>query len=108
MTDVSDLCHRVILIDKGQIRFDGQLTELTSQFTQEKILKFSFFKNVPQKIIQKYGEIVEHNLISYTIKVPKKKYLQVASSILSTLPVIDLNIEDIPIEDVIRQVYSHR
>ena len=108
MIDVQELCHRVILIDKGQIRFDGQLSQLASQFTQEKILKFSFSENVPKKTIEKYGEITEHNLVNYTIKVPKAKYLNVASSILSTLPVIDLNIEDTPIEDVIRQVYSHR
>lgn len=108
MTDVQELCRRVILIDKGQIHFDGQLSKLTSQFTQAKILKFSFSKNVAAKLIEKYGEIIEHNHISYTIKVPKEKYLQAASSILSTLPVVDLNIEDTPIEDVIRQVYSHR
>lgn len=108
MTDVSELCPRVVLIDKGQIRFDGQLQKLTSQFTQAKILKFSFTKNISRQTIEKYGEIIEHNLAGYTIKVPKEKYLQVASSILSTFPVVDLNIEDTPIEDVIRQVYSHR
>lgn len=108
MTDVQELCRRVILIDKGQIHFDGQLSKLTSQFTQAKILKFSFSENIVPKLIEKYGEIIEHNHVNYTIKVPKEKYLKVASSILSTLPVVDLNIEDTPIEDVIRQVYSHR
>ena len=52
MIDVQELCHRVILIDKGQIRFDGQLSQLASQFTQEKILKFSFSENVPKKTIE--------------------------------------------------------
>jgi len=106
MNDVEELCHRVILIDKGQIKFDGQLADLTKKFTELKILKFTFENKVNKSVIAKFGEIVAGDGLQYTIKVPKNKYLIVASKILSTLPVTDLNIEDTPIEDVIRQVYS--
>lgn len=108
MNDVEELCQRVILIDQGQIKFDGQLSNLTKKFTQLKILKFTFENKVPKSIISKFGEIVDGNAFLYTIKVSQDKYLSVASKILSTLPVTDLNIEDTPIEDVIRQVYSDK
>jgi len=108
MNDVEELCHRVILIDRGQIKFDGQLSELTSKYTELKILRFTFETKVPKSTISKFGEIVDGNLLAYTIKVTKDKYLGVASEILSSFPVTDLNIEDTPIEDVIRQIYTDR
>ena len=108
MNDVEELCKRVILIDKGQIKFDGLLSNLTAKFTELKILKFTFENKISKTDIKKFGEIVASDGYNYTIKVSKEKYLQVASKILTSLPVTDLNIEDTPIEDVIRQVYSDR
>jgi ABC-2 type transport system ATP-binding protein len=105
MTDVQELCRRTILIDQGQIKFDGLLSDLTSQYTQLKILKFSFASKVTRKSLESYGDIVSTDGLVFTLKVVKEKYLSVASKILSELPVVDLNIEDTPIEDVIRQVY---
>lgn len=107
MNDVQELCKRVILIDKGQIKFDGLLTNLTAKFTELKILKFTFENKVAKSVIAKFGEITSGDGFLYSIKVPKEKYLNVASKILTTLPVTDLNIEDTPIEDVIRQIYTN-
>src|SRR3990172_2622012 len=39
MDDLIDLAKRVIVIDKGQILFDGYLKELVAQFAKEKIIK---------------------------------------------------------------------
>ncbi len=108
MNDVAELCRRTILIDRGQIKFDGLLTDLTSKYTELKILRFTFETKIPTTTIKKFGDIVDNDGYRYTIKVAKDKYLQVASKILSSLPVVDLNIEDTPIEDVIRQVYADK
>ena len=108
MDDVEELCRRVILIDHGQLKFDGSLTDLTSKYTELKILRFTFDTKVATARIQKFGEVVTGDGYNFTIKVPQGKYLSVASKILSTLPVTDLNIEDTPIEDVIRQIYTDR
>ncbi|PJA51076.1 ABC transporter [Candidatus Shapirobacteria bacterium CG_4_9_14_3_um_filter_36_12] len=108
MNDVKELCKRVILIDQGRIKFDGLLSNLTKKFAELKILKFVFENKISKTDIKKFGEIVDGDGYSYTIKVSKEKYLSVASKILTTLPVTDLNIEDTPIENVIRQVYTDK
>ena len=108
MNDVEELCKRVILIDQGRIKFDGLLSNLTKKFAELKILKFVFENKISKTDIKKFGEIVDGDGYSYTIKVSKEKYLSVASKILTTLPVTDLNIEYTPIEDVIRQVYTDK
>ena len=84
------------------------MSNLTKKFAELKILKFVFENKISKTDIKKFGEIVDGDGYSYTIKVSKEKYLSVASKILTTLPVTDLNIEDTPIEDVIRQVYTDK
>ena len=108
MNDVQELCQRVILIDQGRIKFDGLFSSLTSKYTELKILRFTFETKVNKSVISKFGEIIDGNGLNYTIKVAQNKYLSVASKVLATLPVTDLNIEDTPIEDVIRQIYTNK
>jgi ABC-2 type transport system ATP-binding protein len=107
MNDVSELCRRVILIDYGQIKFDGLLSDLTSTYTQSKFLKFSFSRKITKKSLEKFGDIVDNSDLSYTLKISRDKYLISASKILATFPVTELNIEDTPIEEVIRQIYTN-
>jgi len=108
MADVQQLCPRVILIDQGQLRFDGNLTTLTSKYMDHKTLTLSFSTKVVPSKLKSFGEITKSSDDSVTLSVPKDSYLKVASRILTSFPVTDLNIEDTPLEDVIRQIYSDR
>ena len=60
---------------------------------------------VNQQLIA-YGEIVTAEGNSITLRVPKSKTADVTGRLLADLPVIDLTIEDPPIEEVIEQVFS--
>ena len=42
MTDIQELCRRVIIIDKGRIFFDGQLAEVLDRFADFKIVSISW------------------------------------------------------------------
>src|SRR5580658_228838 len=42
MTDIQELCKRVIIIDKGQIFFDGRLAQILDRFADFKILTISW------------------------------------------------------------------
>ena len=55
MDDVADLTKRVIVIDKGEILFDGQITELVGQFAKEKIIKVYLSKETDFKKFEKIG-----------------------------------------------------
>lgn len=107
MVDVQKLCDRVIIIDKGQIHYDGALKSLTDKYNQEKTLKFTFSQSVTKKSLQKYGKISSHTSLETTISVPRDKFLIAAGDILKKFPVSDLNIEEMSIEEVIRQIFSH-
>src|SRR5256885_15788487 len=46
MQDIQELCHRVLVIDRGKIFFDGPLDEIIDRFSRHIILSLPFDKPV--------------------------------------------------------------
>src|SRR6478752_9150352 len=42
MTDIQELCKRVIIIDRGAISFDGQLSDVVDRFADFKLITIRF------------------------------------------------------------------
>lgn len=110
MDDVKELCKRAIIIDHGHKVFDGKLQDIIDKYAQNKILSLVFSKEVTKKELENFGTITEFNqdgsAYTATIVVPRKTATQIAGKILSKLPVEDVNIEEPPIEAIIRDVFS--
>ena len=53
-----------------------------------------------------YGEVVDSAEGRVSLRVPKAETAQVTGRLLSEQPVLDLTVEDPPIEDVIEQVFA--
>ena len=56
--------------------------------------------------LAKYGELVEHTPGSIKLKVKRDRVIPVCKALLDELPVRDIDIEEVPIEDVIRQMFA--
>lgn len=105
MDDLIDLARRVIVIDEGQILFDGALEELVSQFAKEKIIKVSLSREDDVKKIETIGKVKKISFPEVILSVPRETVAVAAAELLQNFPVSDLTIEEIPIEDVIRKVF---
>ena len=110
MDDVKELCQRAIIIEEGKLVFDGKLQNIIDTYARNKTLSFIFSKEVKQEILEKFGKVKDLNQgqseYSATLVVPRKKATQIASELLKKLPVEDLNIEEPPIEAIIREVFQ--
>lgn len=106
MDDVSNLARRVIVVNDGQLVFDGLLEELISTFAKEKIIKIYLSKECDVKEIEKIGKLKNISFPQVTISVPRATVAVAASEILQNFPVDDLTIEEISIEEVIRKVFK--
>lgn len=107
MADVEALCRRVIVIHHGRILFDGQLKDLVQGFSAHKTISVDL--DVPEgaaRDLSGYGEIVSTDGARVTLRVPKAETAAVTSRLLAEHPVIDLSVEDPPIEEVIDRVFS--
>jgi ABC-2 type transport system ATP-binding protein len=103
MQDIEELCRRVIVIDHGQVFFDGELSEIIEKFAGYKLLQFVF----PEPTSCKFdlGEIVERTKTTVKLKVQRDKVAEVCRAILSNCEVQDFSVEEEPIEEIIRQVF---
>jgi ABC-2 type transport system ATP-binding protein len=105
MDDLSDLAKRVIVINKGEILYDGNLKELTSLFAKEKIIKIYLAKSTDIKKFAEIGKVKKFDYPQAIISVPREASAIAAAELLQNFPIADLTIEEEPIEDIIRRVF---
>lgn len=104
MADVQALCRRVIVIHHGRILYDGPLTGLADQFAAYKTIGVALENG--QVSLEHYGEVIHRDGDWVTLRVPKAETSQVAARLLAEQSVLDLTIEEPPIEDVIELVFA--
>ncbi len=108
MADIQELCQRVIIIDHGAISFDGSLNEIIDRFADFKLITIQCSGPgvSPGTNLSRYGEVVEQNAGSLKLKVKRDRVIPVCKALLDELPVSDIDIQEVPIEDVIRQIFA--
>ena len=108
MADIQELCKRVIIIDKGVISFDGQLSEVVDRFADFKLITIQCegTATYANGAMDKYGEVVEKSPGTVTFKVKRDRVIPVCKALLDELPVSDIDIQEVPIEEVIRKIFA--
>ncbi len=104
MADVEALCRRVIVIHNGHLLFDGELARLVQQFTAHKTIVVQL-PDVHTDL-HAYGDVISREDGHVILRVPKAQTARVTERLLADLPVIDLLVEDPPIEEVIERVFN--
>ena len=107
MQDIEALCRRVIIIDHGKIFFDGPLNAIIDRFSGHKIVSLTF-ENKGQRNFSEFGEIIEQTSMSVQLKVPRAQVTDTCRQLLSACNVTDINVQELPVEDVIRQLFGEK
>lgn len=108
MEDIKELCQRVIVIDQGQILFDGQLQDIIQQYAINKKITLTFQTPVSKEKLQTYGKILSYEKQAASLEIPRPTSTKIAAQLLSQLPVDDFTIEEEKIEEIIRQLLGDR
>jgi ABC-2 type transport system ATP-binding protein len=106
MDDVAALCPRVIVIDKGQLSFDGKLEALVQKVRPEKRLTLRFSAPVNREQVAALGTVVKLDAGEAVVQVPQDRVNAAVGRALATLPVVDLNVENPPLEEVMSELFS--
>ena len=108
MADIQELCERVIIIDHGRIFFDGKLSEIVDRFADFKLVTIQYTSAFAQSAekMSSYGEVVEQSLTSIKLKVKRDRVITICKDLLDKFVVRDIDIQEVPIEDVIRQIFA--
>lgn len=106
MDDVAALCPRVIVIDKGTLSFDGKLDELVQKVRPEKRVTLRFSQPVSREQVAPLGQVVTCEGAQAVLQVSHDQVNSVVGRALATLPVMDLNVENPPLEEVMSELFA--
>ncbi|MEI7551135.1 MAG: ATP-binding cassette domain-containing protein [Verrucomicrobiota bacterium] len=118
MADIKELCERVIVIHKGTKIYDGTLALLENAGgARKKIITFlpalssvegpaAGAAAFPDTWQSRHGTTTRAADGKFTLCVPGDKVVAVSQEVLSTGPVADITIEDVPLEDVIAELFQ--
>ncbi|MEY2497409.1 MAG: viologen exporter family transport system ATP-binding protein [Verrucomicrobiota bacterium] len=107
MQDIEELCDRVIIIDHGKIFFDGPLNSIIDRFSGFKIISLTFAQPA-ERDFSALGEVLQQTPVSVQIKVPRAKVTETCREVLAECAVLDINVQELPVEEVIRQLFGQR
>ena len=108
MADIKALCERVIVIHKGRKIHDGDIDRLDATGSRQKIIKFRPTEGVlsPGAFSPQFGRAEPAENGEYVLHVPSDQAVAVSQQILAAGPVADITIEDVPLEDIIAELFG--
>jgi ABC-2 type transport system ATP-binding protein len=98
----------VVIIDHGQVFFDGALQDIIDRLATHKMMTLTRRKGFPETDFSKYGEVLERNENEVKLKIPREKIVAASQDLIVSLKVDDFTVEDVPIEEIIREVFLER
>jgi ABC-2 type transport system ATP-binding protein len=106
MDDVAALCPRVIVIDKGQLSYDGGLEALVQRIRPEKRVVLRWTGEVERTALEALGKVVSSERGTAVLQVENARLSSVVSRALASLPIQDLTVENAPLEEVMGELFA--
>ena len=108
MQDIERLCERIIIINHGEIIYDGLLSMISEEYIKSKIIdvkfeeKFENFEFKGCKILER-----KDYELKIELDIKKQSIKNIINYLLTNFNVADINIEDPPIEEIIKLIYKN-
>ncbi|CAI9411711.1 Vitamin B12 import ATP-binding protein BtuD [Aestuariimicrobium sp. T2.26MG-19.2B] len=109
MEDIEALCKRIIIIDDGQVLFDGALTELKRRYVTERVLQLTPADGINPTSITVDGttaEVSDDGLVALRFDPRTLSAPTLMRAVTERFEVTDLSLADTPLSDVISQIYA--
>ena len=105
MDDVTALCPRVVVIDRGRLIYDGDLKALIRRVRPDKRLTIRLSTPVSRVDLEALTTVVSHEPHQTVLSVAPERLNVTIQSLLSSFSVADLAVEDPPLEEVLRELF---
>lgn len=106
LNDVEELCGNITVVNQGKVKFDDTMEHLKTYDSHRWILELTFGKKVERELLRDYA-VIDFQELSATVvgNLWQRKLEAVIAEIWSKLPLTDLNVKNISIEDVMKEIY---
>ncbi len=106
MADITALAHRVLLIHRGRLMYDGNLAALLARFAPYREVKLELARPLPAEALRAYGELEALEGRIARLLVRREALTRTVNRILAELEVADLTVTDPPVEEVIARAFQ--
>ncbi|MDJ0754008.1 MAG: ATP-binding cassette domain-containing protein [Ardenticatenaceae bacterium] len=107
--DIESLCKRVIIINHGRMIFDNRTSILKRQYLTKKVIDVRFGERLDSPFHLPHVETLKQGTYGVKLEFDAQAVSveQVIQQIMNTRPFNDINVQDPPLEDVIREIYQN-
>jgi ABC-2 type transport system ATP-binding protein len=105
MKDVAALCRRVVVVTHGSILYDGTLDQIVDRFTTHKVVTLDFERAPSADRVASWGYPHEIDGPQVRLRIDRQKIGEALPGILAGETVLDVSVEDVPLEDVIAELF---
>ena len=114
LSDIEALCERVIMLDEGQIIYDGALKNLKDTWGDGKALQFQFIdpidfaalNDITIGIPVKWERDEEEQIYTALIEDNDELISQLISKVVAAFKIRDIKINETSTEEIIRNIYE--
>lgn len=105
LSDIEDLCERIILINHGSIAYDGPLSRVNDTLSDRKTVTLALSETPSRDALSAWSEFRSLEGLTARFEVDRSQVRDFSRRVLEELPVVDLTIADAPIEEGIERLY---
>lgn len=116
MSDIEELCKRILVIDKGKLIYDGDLTTLKNTYGTSRSLELTVkepSKFILDNLLKEVGTLsneakfnYENNKLIIEHNRDKIDTVELIGTIVKYVGVKDIEIADMPVSDIIKKIYN--
>ncbi len=109
MGDVTALCERVIVIDKGSVLYRGSLAGVIETFAPRREVKLELERELTDDeaaTLGDRGSVEHHEGRAVRLLFDRADLTAAVAELLRTLPIADLTVSDPPIEETIAKLFG--
>ncbi|MGQ0633902.1 MAG: ABC transporter ATP-binding protein [Planctomycetaceae bacterium] len=106
MKDVQALCRRAIIINEGQIKHDGPLSEIVDRFSKFKVIELQFADDARPEGLEKFGEVFDLNYPRAKLRVSRQQVPETLAALLANYELEDVGVHDRPLEEAIAEMFT--
>jgi ABC-2 type transport system ATP-binding protein len=108
MTDVEEICNRIMIIDRGQSLFDGNLQILREKMGHKRRLRIDWEEDQEFEGLQGVDLIEQKNPANWVLQYNQTKWTsgKLIKRFMDHGPIKDISVDEVPIETVVKNFYE--
>lgn len=106
-TDIEELCDRIIVLNQGEIIYDGSLTEVNTKYRTERVLEIAHNEALRNKLSENYKVMpVENGKFEVFLGEKSKDINKIIKGMIEEYPQSGFLIKELPLEDTIERILA--